>query len=343
MRNPVSIFGVVTPNSSPAGLARKIGGVSAAAGRGGRNERQPGAADKVQCGQAAGLSVSIAAGRSAGLRARGCLPSRNSRTAFPSLTAAGLTARLAAVLLLVALAGAALSVGPATARAQAAGPTNSAAPTGQTSPTSPANLFDAMQQAYAGMQSMRCEFEQTLLHRDSGSKTTRRGTLEFKKPLLARFEVGGDDAELLVVSAAEVWDYLPEEEVAYRYALDVVDRDNSFLKIVTGQANLSQDFEIAAETQVGDGTVEYHLYPFRPTQQLTEVYVRIEAANGPQRGVIRRVRIIDFFGNENDIRFLSSDLQADLSASRFSFTPPAGVDVEDNRNNPSASGPNLFQ
>ena len=207
----------------------------------------------------------------------------------------------------------------------------------------PSNLFDAMQKAYAEMDSMRCEFEQTLIHRESGGKTVRRGVLEFKKPLLARWEVKGDDPELLVVSASDVWDYLPEEEVAYRYATDVVDRDNSFLKIVTGQANLSQNFEIASEAQADDGTVEYHLYPFRPTQQLTEAYVRIDAADGPQRGVIRRVRIIDFFGNENDIRFFSSDLKANLSASHFSFTPPAGVDVEDNRNNADAPGPNLFQ
>ena len=206
------------------------------------------------------------------------------------------------------------------------------------------NLFDAMQSVYAGMQAMRCEFEQTLVHRESGGKTTRPGTLEFKKPLLARWELAGASPELIVVSDSEVWNYLPDEEVAYRYSAAVLDRDNSFLKIVTGQANLRQDFEIASEAQADDGSVEYHLYPFRPTQQLTELYLWIDSGQGSrgEAGVIRRVRIIDFFGNENDIRFTQCDLKARPDAAAFQFTPPAGVDVEDNRNNPRPEL-NLFQ
>ena len=210
-------------------------------------------------------------------------------------------------------------------------------------PAEQPNLFDAMQNAYAAMSGMRCQFEQTLTHRESGAKSTRPGILEFKKPLSVRWEISGEEPELIIISSAGVWDYLPEEEVAYRYSPDIIDRENSFLKIITGQANLRQDFEIASEGQAADGSVEYHLYPLRPTQQLTELYIWLDSgAKDGQPGVLKRVRIIDFFGNQNEIRFRSSDLKAKLNNARFQFTPPPGVDVEDNRNNPDPEL-NLFQ
>lgn len=203
-------------------------------------------------------------------------------------------------------------------------------------------LLDVMQKTYAEMTSMRCEFEQTLVHRESGSKTTRPGVLQFKKPLLVHWEVTGKDHEILVVTKSDVWNYLPDEEVAYRYNLDVIDDSNSFLKVVTGQANLREDFEIASEGPAkagGVNLIEYHLYPFNPTQQLTEAYLWLE----PGTGVIKRVRIYDFFGNENDITFKTNDLKANLADKLFAFSPLQGVDVEDHFDTDAVPESTLFQ
>ncbi len=38
---------------------------------------------------------------------------------------------------------------------------------------------------------------------------------------------------------------------------------------------------------------------------------------------------MDFYGNTNDVRFLSFKPDVRLSSSDFSFTPPKGIDVED--------------
>ena len=51
-------------------------------------------------------------------------------------------------------------------------------------------------------------------------------------------------AESLIISADEIWDYLPEEKVAYRYPHSLVDDSRSLIQIVTGQALLSKDFDV---------------------------------------------------------------------------------------------------
>ena len=205
-------------------------------------------------------------------------------------------------------------------------------------PGEASGLIDVMQKTYSDMASMRCEFEQTLVHRESGSKTTRPGVLQFKKPLLVHWEVTGKEHEILIITKDDVWDYLPDEDVAYRYNLDVIDDSNSFIKVVTGQANMREDFEIASEKNVA-GLVEYHLYPLKPTQQLTEAYIWLE----PKTGIIKQVRILDFFGNENSIVFKNINLKASLSDKLFSFSPLQNVDIEDHFDTESVPERTLFQ
>ena len=44
----------------------------------------------------------------------------------------------------------------------------------------------------------------------------RSGTIAFKRPLLVRWETSAPHAELLMVTDREIWNYLPDEELAYR-------------------------------------------------------------------------------------------------------------------------------
>lgn len=196
-------------------------------------------------------------------------------------------------------------------------------------------VLDKMQKTYSEMNSMVCEFEQTLVHKESGSEEKRKGEFKFKKPLLLRWAV---DHELLVFTKKEIWDYLEDEEIVYRYSLQLVDDSSSFVKVVTGQANVREDFEVTLEGET-DGLVQMHMYPKRPTQQLTEVYFWVEEDSG----IIRKLKVFDFFGNENGIVFTKVDLGASVPDSTFSFTPPKGVEVEDHIDSDVVPEKNLFQ
>ena len=72
-----------------------------------------------------------------------------------------------------------------------------------------------MQKKYESMQSFTAEFTQRLVHQESGSEETRQGTLAFQKPLRVRWETKAPHAELLVITDKDVWDYLPDEELAF--------------------------------------------------------------------------------------------------------------------------------
>ena len=76
---------------------------------------------------------------------------------------------------------------------------------------------------------------QRLVHQESGSEETRQGTLAFQKPLRVRWETKAPHAELLVITDKDVWDYLPDEELAYQYSPEVVHDSRSIIQVITGQ------------------------------------------------------------------------------------------------------------
>ncbi len=181
-----------------------------------------------------------------------------------------------------------------------------------------------IQKRYDTVTTLKAAFTQKLLHRESGLTETRNGTLLFRKPLLVRWETGGKNPEVLVISSQDIWNFLPDEELAYRYPLDLVQDSKSIIKVITGQAKLDQDFNVVEEGQE-EGLTRLHLYPKEPVQQLTEAILWVD----PQEHLIRRVRVYDFYGNENEIDFTSLEANATVADKAFTFTPPKGTEVQD--------------
>ncbi len=187
-----------------------------------------------------------------------------------------------------------------------------------------ASVAAALQKKYDGIDSMRAEFTQILRHKESGSKENRTGVLLFKKPLLVRWETKAPSPELLVVTKSEIWNAFPDEDVAYKYPLSLVEDSRSIIRVITGQARLDQDFTIEDEGKE-DGLTKLHLYPKEPVQGLVEAIFWVD----PDSGLIRRFRIYDFYGNENEITFTNQKIGASVPDSSFTYTPPKGTQVED--------------
>ncbi|WP_297218327.1 outer-membrane lipoprotein carrier protein LolA [uncultured Desulfovibrio sp.] len=187
----------------------------------------------------------------------------------------------------------------------------------------PSALVNGIKERYRTLESFSASFEQKLLHKESGNTETRTGTLRFKKPLLIRWETTSPSPELLVVTEKEIWDYLPDEEVAYRYSPDLVQDSRSIIQVLTGQSALDRDFDITEEG-TENGLRKLHLYPKEPSTQMVEAFLWVDSSH-----LILRADIIDFYGNHNDVTFSAFKSNAGMPASTFRFTPPDGVDVED--------------
>ena len=183
-----------------------------------------------------------------------------------------------------------------------------------------------VQNAYADMKSFRAAFTQELLQRDSGTVQKRTGTIAFQRPLLVRWETAAPHAELLMVTDREIWNYLPDEELAYRYSRALAEDSRSLIQVVTGQSALTRDFDVEpADENAQGGLIHLMLYPKEPTTDMTEAQIWID----PATSLIRRAMVMDFYGNTNTVELHDLKKNISLPASEFSFTPPKGTEVED--------------
>lgn len=185
-------------------------------------------------------------------------------------------------------------------------------------------IANTIQARYDKLRTFSATFEQTLTHKESGSVEKRQGNLLFQKPLLIRWQTDKPHEETLVVTGKEIWDYLADEEIAYRYPLELVRDSRSIIQVITGQAALTKDFDVKEDGQE-NGLAKLHLYPKEAAPQMVEALLWVE----PATGYIRRASIIDFYGNSNDVRFTQFKPDTSLKASDFTFTAPKGVEVED--------------
>ncbi len=187
-------------------------------------------------------------------------------------------------------------------------------------------LIAEIQNAYEKMKTFSGSFTQELKHRETASSERRTGTLLFKKPLFVRWETASPFPELLVINTNEVWDYLPDEEVAYRHNHNAVHGSKSIIQVVTGQSRLDKDFDVEREADQ-NGLAVIRLYPKEPSTQLVEALLAVD----PATKLLRSAETVDFYGNINRITFSQLTPNAPAPAEAFSFTPPKGVTVEDRR------------
>lgn len=187
----------------------------------------------------------------------------------------------------------------------------------------PQGLEEGLQKNYERMQSFKAAFTQKLLHKESGSVEERKGTLLFKKPLQVRWETAAPHQELLIITDKEIWDYLPDEEVVYRYSPELVQDSRSLIQVITGQARLDEDFSVKA-MGAENNLQKLQLYPKEPTPQMVEATIWVDA-----KKLIRKAVIVDFYGNTNEVTFTELVPDASLPTGTFAFTPPKGVEVED--------------
>ncbi len=185
-------------------------------------------------------------------------------------------------------------------------------------------IASKLQNKYDSIKSMEADFSQTLIHKESGAKETRKGVLSFKKPLLVKWETKAPSEELLVVSQKEIWNVFPDEDVAYKYPLSMVQDTHNILRVITGQSRLEQDFVIENKGKE-NGLVKLHLTPHEPVQALVEAIFWVDESTS----LIQKFRITDFYGNHNDITFSHFQLDKSIKDSIFTYTPAKGIQVED--------------
>lgn len=188
-------------------------------------------------------------------------------------------------------------------------------------------IVEQIKDKYEKIDTIKAEFVQILSHKESGTEDKNEGILLFKKPLFVNMQTIKPNPQFLIVTAKEVWNYLPDEKIVYKYPLDVVYDSNSLIKVITGQAKLDKDFIVIEEGEQ-QNLLKLLLIPKEPSAQMVEAIIWVDKISK----LIKNASITDFYGNINSIDFINMQLNQKIDASKFSFIPPQGVKVEENTN-----------
>ena len=188
---------------------------------------------------------------------------------------------------------------------------------------------------YGSLTTLTAKFEQKLFHKESGAVEIRSGNLTFKKPMNIFWQTMKPQKEQWIGTEQELWDYLPDEEVAYRYSSAVLKQSGGIFGLLTGQTSLEDEYSIKQAGTEKD-LVKLLLLPKEPTMQLVEARIWVE-----REGAIQKIHCKDFYGNTNEIILSNLKKNMEIKQSLFSFKVPKGVEVEDLRNSDLQKG--IFQ
>lgn len=187
-------------------------------------------------------------------------------------------------------------------------------------------LVNKIQKQYESLNSFKSTFVQELTNAASKEVEERRGSIVFKQPRLIRWETTSPEKELLIVTSEFVWDYFPQEDIAYKYSLGKILNSKTMLRFLSGEANISDDFDVKLQ-EMEDEWQKIKLIPHDPEPNLVLAYIWAE----PETGLVRQILLVDFFGNGNQLTLEDLELDPELDKDLFSLSLPDDVEVIDSR------------
>lgn len=189
-------------------------------------------------------------------------------------------------------------------------------------------IVDKIQDQYESLSSFQGTFVQELTNAASGEVEIRKGSIAFKQPRLIRWNTTSPEKELLIVGTDFVWDYFPQEDIAYKYSLGKILKSKTMLRFLSGEANIREDFQVQKQ-DMENGWQKIKLIPHNPEPNLVLAYIWAE----PGTGLVRQILLVDFFGNGNQLTLEELELNPELDKDLFTLAVPDDAEVIDSRTN----------
>jgi outer membrane lipoprotein carrier protein len=197
-------------------------------------------------------------------------------------------------------------------------------------------LTAAIQKQYQTIESFRTQFTQKLINASSKDSEEREGWIAYRRPRRIHWETESPEREVLILNRDFVWDYYPEENVAYRYSLRQMFDSKTMLRFISGDVDLAQEFNVTRmDSGSAEGTlIRLKLMPKNPDPSLVQAELRVD----PEDMLIRRIKLIDFFGNQNILRFENFQRNCQPDPDLFVLDPPEETRVVDRAGNGTTGG-----
>lgn len=193
------------------------------------------------------------------------------------------------------------------------------------------NIGDKLLQKYKTINVIQTYFDQILKSKTTKQEEKRNGIIICKKEkdiLKVRWEIQNPENEILIINGETIWDYFPEDKIAYKYKLSKIEQSRIIFDLISGRLNIKEKFTIELENNKENNTlIKYKLIPNNPEPNMVLVYIWVDRDNW-----IRKIDIIDFFGNENIISF--KDIKSNLpltDKNLFWEFPPKDIQIFEGR------------
>jgi len=192
------------------------------------------------------------------------------------------------------------------------------------------DLTAAIQEQYQNTQSFRTEFTQELINASSQESEMRKGWIVYERPRRIHWETVTPEKEILILNRDTVWDYYPAEGVAYRYSLRQKFDSQTMLRFISGEVDLREEFTVSRIDADSEDRIRLKLMPKDPEPSLVQAELDVDATSM----LIKRIKLIDFFGNTNILRFRNIKLDCQPDAELFVLEPPEDARVVDKTKSP---------
>ena len=169
--------------------------------------------------------------------------------------------------------------------------------------------------------SMTANFSQTTKGASSASGArngTFTGSMSVQRPNQFRWETKSPSEQLIVGNSSTLWVYDKDLEQATRQNVDKQMGNTPALLLSGDPSKIADNFKI---TQPYANKHYYVLYPKANNASFKSLAISFSGGK-PVMMVLN-----DTLGQTTSIRFSNIRLNPTISNSRFSFTPPAGIDV----------------
>ncbi len=174
---------------------------------------------------------------------------------------------------------------------------------------------------------LSAEVDQLLMDQDGRELQETRALLLMEKPAKFHWEITQPYEELMVTDGETIWRYEPDLDQVTIQPFDN-DLDRTPVMLLNGDADSITEAYDVSSTNMGEELVRFILIPRNPDRLFERLSLTFK---GP---VLEEMQFEDSLGQQTSLTFREVNRNVPLDQGQFTFTPPAGVDVIDNRTEP---------
>lgn len=193
------------------------------------------------------------------------------------------------------------------------------APAGPSSPEAEA-VWRAYEKRWSETEDYAAGFRQTIDVPDIGSKVESAGRFYFAKPGLVRWEYVEGPPQTVVGDGTWIWLYQPDLEQVYKIAYAKAFGRGGLVELLAGREGVSERYRATLE-RPDAATVRILL------ASLVEGGGNLEVTLTADTFDLRAVTVHDAAGSTTSMTFAEPKRNRGIDRERFTFTPPAGVDI----------------